>query len=132
MFPAALVLLVFSSLQQTPSPNPPPLRLTLKRAITIAMEGNAGVRIATEVAQQADSRVAQARAGLRADVPTDARDDRGGQALAAAARPGASPANRDTRPMSSSESEMIAASSTAGSATTTLSCCPGTSAMSAE
>ena len=68
MFPAALVLLVFSSLQQTPSPNPPPLRLTLKRAITIAMEGNAGVRIATEVAQQADSRVAQARAGLLPNI----------------------------------------------------------------
>jgi len=68
MFPAALVLLVFSSLQQTPSPNPPPLRLTVKRAITIAMEGNAGVRIATEVAQQADSRVAQARAGLLPNI----------------------------------------------------------------
>jgi outer membrane protein len=67
LLPGTLVFLLFWALQQTPSPNPP-LRLTLKRAVTIAMENNAGVRIAAEIAQQAGDRVAQARAALLPNV----------------------------------------------------------------
>src|SRR5215475_6108196 len=67
MFAAALVILLVSPLQQRTSPSAP-LHLTLKRAVSIAVENNAGVRIATEGARQADSRVQQARAAFLPNV----------------------------------------------------------------
>jgi outer membrane protein TolC len=68
MLPAALALLLAASFSQTAAPNRPPLRLTLKTAIAIATEDNARVRIASELAQQADTRVSQARAALLPNI----------------------------------------------------------------
>jgi outer membrane protein len=60
---SATMVLLLAFQQQSTNPNAP-LRLTLKRAVAIAVEGNAGVRIAAELAQQAGTRVGQARAAL--------------------------------------------------------------------
>ena len=68
MLPSFLALVLTSSFIQTTSGNSQPLRLTLKRAVEVAMEDNARVRIAGEAVQQADSRVSQARAALLPNV----------------------------------------------------------------
>lgn len=64
MLSGALVVLLVSLLAQTPAPNRTQLHLTLRHAVEIAMEDSARVRIATELARQADTRVSQARAPL--------------------------------------------------------------------
>lgn len=68
MLASLLALVLASPFGQTPAGSPQPLRLTLNRAVEVAMEDNARVRIAGEAAQQADSRVSQARAALLPNV----------------------------------------------------------------
>jgi outer membrane protein len=68
MLSAALVLLLAPPLPQTPASDRTPLHLTLRRAVAIAAEDSARVRIAVELVQQADSRVGQARAGLLPNI----------------------------------------------------------------
>src|SRR5262245_2463456 len=67
MLSGGLILLLVSSLAQTPGPQRP-LRLTLRRAVEIGTEDSARVRIARELAEQADSRVGEARAALLPNV----------------------------------------------------------------